>query len=166
MIMKETTKEALMELIKHCFQMNRDFDRMVSELGATFAYNNTSSLVHHGIAHYFPSLADEIGAKCLERYNISVIYGETSLADYVFDNVEDIIKCMCENGKSFQNLLIAANQIAFENGDLHIFVELQKMLQEYNIIVEQLILLEDKMALYKNNPTFDAEVDKFWILGD
>ena len=65
MIVTQETQNSLIELIGKCFVENRYLDRLVSILGTKFAYNNTSNLIHKGIAHYFPLLADEIGEKTL-----------------------------------------------------------------------------------------------------
>ena len=72
MIVSEATQRALTEIIGQCFRENRYLDRMVSIIGVKFAYNTTADLIHHGMAHYFPALADIIGEKCLERYNILI----------------------------------------------------------------------------------------------
>src|SRR5574344_704082 len=77
MIVTQATIDAVTELIGECFKMNRHLDRLVSVLGVEFAYNNTADLVHQGIAHYYPMLADSLGEKCLERYNVPVYYAAT-----------------------------------------------------------------------------------------
>ena len=77
MIVTQKTQDAVEQLIGQAFFMNRKIDRMVSVLGVKFAYNNTANLIHLNIAHYFPILADILGEKCLERYNIPVYYPAT-----------------------------------------------------------------------------------------
>ena len=39
------------------------------------------------------------------------------------------------------------------------------MLEDFNEIVEQAILLSDKISIYGTNPSFDRHIDGFWILG-
>ena len=73
-LVSKSTQEALMEFVKQCFAMNRFLDRAVSVLGVKFAMNQLADLVHHGLAHAYPNLGDICGEKCLEAYNISVIY--------------------------------------------------------------------------------------------
>ena len=73
-LVSKPTQEALMEFVKQCFAMNRFLDRAVSVLGVKFAMNQLADLVHHELAHAYPNLSDTAGEKCLEAYNISVIY--------------------------------------------------------------------------------------------
>lgn len=166
MIVTKSTQDALMELIKQCFTENRVLDRMVSVLGTKFAYNNTAELIHHKIAHYFPALSDKIGATCLERYNISVVYGETPAADEDYNSVAEIIGLIEGRIIDFQTMLIGVSKISFENDDLHVFVELSELLKDYNNIVAQVILLNDKIKAYGDNPVYDSHVKDFWFLGD
>ena len=40
-------------------------------------------------------------------------------------------------------------------------------MSEDNKIVEQVILLSDKIDVYKDNPSYDAHISEhFWILGE
>ena len=158
--------QILYELIKKCFEMNRILDREVSVLGATFAMNNIAKKCHLGIAHYFPSLADKIGELCLERYNISVVYGETPTADKEYNSPLEIISEMNSTVKDFQLFFMDdVCKRVFNNDDIQVYSDLLELLREYNKIVEQTILLEDKLKLYGNDlASYDAQVDKFWIL--
>jgi hypothetical protein len=53
----------------------------------------------------------------------------------------------------------------FNNDDIQVYSDLLELLREYNKIVEQTILLEDKLKLYGNDlASYDSQVDKFWIL--
>lgn len=158
--------QVLYELIKKCFEMNRTLDREVSVLGATFAMNNTAKKCHLGIAHYFPSLADKIGELCLERYNISVVYGETPTADKEYASPLEIISEMNSAVKDFQLFFMDdVCKRVFNNDDIQVYSDLLELLREYNKIVEQTILLEDKLKLYGNDlASYDSQVDKFWIL--
>jgi len=57
-------------------------------------------------------------------------------------------------------------QTAQNNKDCHVYSDLIELLRQYNQIVEQTILLVDKMELYKDDmASFDAHIkDNFWIL--
>ena len=94
MIVTQATIDAVTELIGDCFKMNRHLDRLVSVLGVEFAYNNTASLVHRGIAHYYPMLADSLGERCLERYNIPVYSAATPEGGLDYTPVRGLITDM------------------------------------------------------------------------
>lgn len=164
MIVSKQTQEALMELIKQCFVENRKFDRLVSVLGVKFACNQSASLIHKYIAHYFPQLSDKIGELCLERYNISVIYGETPSGAEDYSTVIEIIHTIESRIISFQSMFMGVAKIAFENDDLNVYSDLLTLLTQYNKIVEQAILLGDKIDFYGEVMSFDHDIDKFWIL--
>lgn len=162
----ESTIQACYELIKQCFQYNRLFDRLVSVLGVKFAMNNTSELVHQHYAHAFPQIADTIGHKCLEAYNVMVEYGATDAGKQDYQTVGEMIQIIEDATVDFQNMLVKAILIAQENQDINIYVELIKILQDFNPLVEQAILLNDKLNLYQSALyDYDAHIhDCFWIL--
>lgn len=168
MNVSENTINILYQLIEQSFVENRVLDRAVSVLGVEFAMNNTASLVHQHMAHLYPMISDEIGEKCLERYNISVEYGATPEGKENYLSVEDIINMLESRAIDFQNMLIGACKAIQENGDIHVYADLLDILEDFNPIVEQVILLKDKLKLYGNNyASFDAHIKEyFWILGD
>ena len=169
MIVSENTQKSLTELIGLCFSENRYLDRLVSVLGVKFAYNNTADLIHRHIAHLFPNLSDEIGEKCLERYNIPVYYPATPAGEQDYTSVNEIIKDLEKRMIDFQSALMGACKIAQDNGDIHIYSNLLDILEDFNVVVEQAILLSDKIDVYGTNPSFDkhiAEGTSFWILGN
>lgn len=166
MIVSESTQKALTEIIGQCFRENRYIDRLVSVLGVKFAYNNTADLIHHGIAHYFPALADQIGEKCLERYNIPIYYEATPSGGQDYSSVNEIIKDLEERMIDFQSALIGVCRIAQDNGDIHVYVDMLDVLEDFNEIVEQAILLSDKIDAYNGSMSYDAHIGQhFWILG-
>ena len=166
MIVSKPTQDALMGLIKQCFVENRKFDRMVSVLGVKFAMNKASGLIHHGMAHYFPVLSDKIGELCLERYNISVLYGETPSGVEDYAQATDIIHEIERRTLEFQTIMMGCAKIAFDNNDIHVYADLLDLLEGVNELVEQAILLSDKIDYYGENriQAFDHDVDHFWVL--
>lgn len=166
MIVSKNTQDALMELIKQCFIENRKFDRMVSVMGVKFAMNKTSDRIHHGIAHWFPVLSDRIGETTLERYNISVLYGETPSGIEDYDRASDIIAEVERRVIDFQTMFMGVCKIALDNNDIHVYADLLDILEDVNEVVEQVILLSDKMALYGEDRimAYDHDIDHFWIL--
>ena len=166
MIVTQATIDAVTELIGDCFKMNRHLDRLVSVLGVEFAYNNTANLVHQGIAHYYPMLADSLGERCLERYNIPVYYASTPEGGQDYTSVTEIIKDLEKVNIEFQTKMMGCCKVAFENNDIHVYAELLDLLEDVNKIVEQVILLSDKIDVYKDNPSYDNHVTGFWVLGE
>lgn len=167
MIVSKETQEALMELIKQCFVENRKFDRMVSVLNTEFACNNAAGHIHQGIAHYFPQLSDMIGEKTLERYNIAIVYGETPSGDEHFATATEIIVEMERRILAFQSMFMGVCKIALDHNDINVYGDLLPLLADYNKIVEQIILITDKIGYYKEDRimSFDHDFDSFWILG-
>ena len=167
MNVSKSTQDALMEIIKQCFIENRVLDRFVSVLGVKFACNNMANLIHQNIAHYFPEISDQIGELCLERYNISVEYGATPEAKEDYNSVTEMMQILEDRIIDFQNMFIAVEKVAFENNDLQVFADLSKLMEGYNQISEQAILLNDKMKYYGEDRimAMDKDIrDSFWIL--
>lgn len=168
MIVSQMTQNALMEIIQQCFFENRKLDRMVSVLGVNFACPNAAKKIHHKIAHYFPQLSDLIGEKCLERYNISVLYGDTPDGKEDYFSVTQLIEEIEKRIVDFQIMLMGVCKIAQDNNDIHVYSDLMDLMRDYNNIVEQAILLTDKIHQYGNERicSFDHDIDTFWILGE
>lgn len=164
-LVSKSTQEALMEFVKQCFAMNRFLDRAVSVLGVKFAMNQLADLVHHGLAHAYPNLSDTAGEKCLEAYNISVIYGETPRGDEDYSTVSECIREINKRTIDFQTLTMGVCKIAHNNNDLQVYVDMLDILKKVNEYVTQTILLEDKIEVYGNNiAAYDHDVKDFWIL--
>lgn len=164
-LVSQATQDALMEFIKQCFMMNRFLDRAVSVLGVKFAMNQLANLVHHGLAHAYPNLSDIAGEKCLEAYNISVIYGETPRGDQDYSTVSECVREINKRTIDFQTLTIGVCKIAHDNNDLQVYANMLDILKKINEYVAQTILLEDKIEVYGNNiGAYDHDVKDFWIL--
>lgn len=166
MIVSKETQNAVMELIGEAYRVNRKLDRAASVLGVEFVCNNTANLIHHGIAHAFPKIGDKLGEKCLERYNISVVYAPTPAGDKDYITATELIQDVESICIEFQTLMMGCCKVAFENNDIHVYADLLDMLEDVNEIVEQAILLSDKIMAFgeDNLMSFDHDVTKFWIL--
>ena len=166
MLVTQNTINAVTELIGECFKMNRHLDRLVSVLGVKFAYNQTAELVHRGIAHYYPALSDKIGELALERYNIPVYYAATPDGGQDYSSVTEIIKDLEKVNINFQAMMMGCAKIAFDNNDIHVYADLLDLLKDVNKIVEQVVLLSDKIDIYGDSPAYDHDIPDFWILGE
>lgn len=166
MIVTQETQNVIIELIGECFKMNRILDRQVSVLGVKFVYSNTANLCHQYIAHYFPTLADKLGELCLERYNIPVAYPATPAGMQDYSDAEELIHDMEDKVIEFQTKFMGACRVAFENNDIHVYTDLLDLLEDVNEVVEQVILLADKINKYNGSMSYDNHVTKFFFLGD
>ena len=166
MNVSQETIKAIYEIVSQSFFINRKLDRIVSVLGVKFALNSTANKLHLGVSHLVPIISDQVGERCLERYNIMVEYGETPSGKENFNSAMEIFQIVEDMIVYYQNMFIGAMKTAFENNDIHVFSDLGTILQEVNKIVEQVILLNDKAKSYGEDRLIlmDADVDKFWIL--
>lgn len=162
----DETKEAIQELISLSYVDNAKVDRMKSVLMADFAYNETAEIVHNYIAHYFSNtIGDLLSENCLERYNISVVFGNIPTMNKVYNSVSEVLKELLEIVIDYQNSLNYCIKVATDNYDYHIVSDLLEYSKDYNKIVDQCILLNDKIELYQNDPSFDAHIkESFFIL--
>lgn len=162
------TIQAMFDIITECYKMNRYLDRFVSVLNVKFACNESSDLIHHGISHWYPIFADKLGERCLERYNISVEYGATPAATQDWESVTDMMNELEDKVGDFSNMLDKVQLIGEENEDTKVADDLMILVTYHSYIVEQTILLNDKIRLYTeaNLASFDAHIrTHFWILG-
>lgn len=167
MIVTQETQNAIIELIGECFKMNRYLDRAVSILGVKFVYNNTADLIHQYVAHYFPILADKLGEKALERYNIPVSYPATPAGMQDYSSAEELLHDLEDRVIEFQIKFMGACKVAFENSDIHVYTDLLDLLEDVNKIVEQMILFADKIDKYNGSMSYDSHAkEHFFILGD
>ena len=165
MLVSQETINAIYEIVGESFKANRILDRAVSVLNTKFACNNASGKIHKDLAHLYPLLADRFG-EILETYNIPVEYAATPFANQDYESVEQIIYDINDVAVDYQSYVMGVAKIAFENNDLHAYVEILDILEDVNKTVAATILLKDKIGLYKDNiVAFDNHIDKFWTLG-
>ena len=167
MNVSDGTIKAIHELNGECFSMNRYWDATVSILGVTYVCSTASKLIHEHIAHWYPYIADVINERCLENFNIVAYYPETPAGDVSYNNLQDMMEQMLDRTITFQNKVMATRQIAEENQDYSIVVELDKILLEVNLQVGQMLLVNDKAQQYGNDYTaFDKDFPTFFYLAD
>lgn len=166
MNVSQETINSIFEIVSRSFFINRKLDRIVSVLGVKFALNQIADKIHIGISHLVPIISDQVGERCLERYNITVEYGATPDGKEDFDSAMEIFQTVEDMILYYQNMFIGAMKIAFEKNDIHVFSDLSVILQEVNKIAEQVILLNDKAKSYGEGRLIlmDSDIDKFWIL--
>ena len=159
----EATKVAVQEMVTESFKCNAKVDRMKSVLATKFAYNQTANLIHLDIAHKFPLDGDTLG-DLLEGHNISIIYGGIQVESRDYLSVSEILNDLLSMVYEYQNELNMCAKISMDNMDLHVYQGVLSLIGRFNKTVEQCILLVDKINLYGESPSFDADVEKFWNL--
>lgn len=160
----QQTIDAIQEMVRQSFLCNAQIDRIKSVIGVNLAYNNTANKIHIGIAHAFPvQLGDSLG-DLIEGYNESVLYGDIPKQDKIYTNVKDALYDLLDIVLDYQNKLNKCAMIAFENMDIHTYSGLLNIVNGYSPIVEQCILLVDKINLYGDSPNFDNDINNFWNL--
>lgn len=167
MNVSEGTIKAIHELNGECFAMNRYWDATVSVLGVTYVCSTASKLIHEHIAHWYPHIADVINERCLENFNIVAYYPATPAGDVSYNNLQDMMEQMLEKTLTFQNKFMAVRNIAMNNGDLLVAVELDKILLMVNEQFAQMLLIKDKAEQYGENYTsFDKDFPTFFPLAN
>ena len=167
MNVSESTIKALHELNGECFKLNRFWDATVSILGVTYVCPTASKLIHEHIAHWYPHVADMINERCLENFNIVAYYPATPAGDVAYSNLQDMMAQMLEKTLTFQNKVMAVRQIAVDNGDLLVAVELDRVLLMVNEQFAQMLLINDKAEQYGEDYTsFDKDFPTFFPLAN
>lgn len=167
MNVSESTIKALHELNGECFKLNRFWDATVSILGVTYVCPTASKLIHEHIAHWYPHVADMINERCLENFNIVAYYPATPAGDVAYSNLQDMMAQMLEMTLTFQNKVMAVRQIAVDNGDLLVAVELDRVLLMVNEQFAQMLLINDKAEQYGEDYTsFDKDFPTFFPLAN
>lgn len=167
MNVSESTIKALHELSGECFKLNRFWDATVSILGVTYVCPTASKLIHEHIAHWYPHVADMINERCLENFNIVAYYPATPAGDVAYSNLQDMMAQMLEKTLTFQNKVMAVRQIAVDNGDLLVAVELDRVLLMVNEQFAQMLLINDKAEQYGEDYTsFDKDFPTFFPLAN
>lgn len=162
----ENTINALQEMIDNSFIMTARIDRMQSVLDADFAYNNTAKLIHEHMAHkysgYFGDMIADLG---LQGYDVSVKYGKVPDMAQSYESVIALLHELLDKVIDYQNSLNMCYKVAIDNMDIHVAMDLVDIIKEHNKVVRQMVLLCNKIDLYKDNPSFDSHIkENFWIL--
>ena len=167
MNVSDSTIRAIHELNGKCFTMNRFWDATISVLGVTYVCPTASDLIHHYIAHWYPAIADTLNEKCLEDFNIVAYYPATPAGDVGYANLQDMMEQMLDKTITFQNDVMATRQVAQDNQDYSIVVEIDRILLEVNKQVSQMLLINDKAQQYgENYPDFDKDFPTFFFLNE
>lgn len=154
----QETIDAVQEMVHESFLVNAKLDRMQSILNTKLAYNNLGDFVHKKFAHIYAMKFGDGIAETIEGYNIPIEYGNIPKQNLDYQSVKQAIIELKDLTIDFQNKLNMCAKIAFDNMDVHVFVDILDLIREHNNYVRQSILLLDKINIYGNNPSFDAHL--------
>ena len=122
-IVTNETIAALREMVTESFIMTARIDRMQSVLDADLSYNQTSLLIHNGMAHrYSGYFADEVADLGLQGYDISVNYGDVPTMNKSYSSVKELLYELRDYVIEYQTELNGCYKIAFNNNDFNICI--------------------------------------------
>ena len=163
-LLKAEVKSALEEIVKKCFYNNRMFDRMVSLISVKFVMPITGDIIHHRLAHLYPTIADIISDYMAQR-NCTTIYGETPAGNQEYDSPLDCFNYMLELNLQLETIVNNAIKISYENGDYTTKVMLDKFLLNLIAVTDDLLLIVDKSTMYGDSEMswmkFDHDIEDF-----
>lgn len=165
MRLSDKTSQALDILVGQYFSLNRVFDRAVSWMEVEFAMPNAANIIHHKLAHFWPLMADMV-SDFKHQWNVTTVYPATQAASQGYENLEELTDHLLNNTTLVYDVIKQTYQIAKEEGDFNANAMLQRLMQDMNKVIGQVILLNDKA---KQMPTaydeYDRHIDSWGIVG-
>ena len=165
MRLSDKTSQALDILVGQYFNLNRVFDRAVSWMEVEFAMPNAANIIHHKLAHLWPLMADKV-SDFKHQWNVPTYYPETRGDGREYANLENMMDVMLRETLDVYDVIKQTYQIAKEEGDFNANAMLQRLMQDMNKVISQIILLDDKA---KQMPTaydeYDRHIDSWGIVG-
>lgn len=164
LLISERTIKELNLLSQQCFWINRVIDRAVSVLGVTFVCSNASQILHEGLAHKYPLLADNVNS-ILEMYNEDVVYLDTPKDDREYESLSDIFQSILDENIKLYELIKSVHKVAKEEDDYNVCSHMSNFMRTINEYMAQVILLRDKAVQMNDNPAlFDFSISTFFTL--
>ncbi len=167
-LLEKDIKLSLETIVSHCFYSNRMLDRICSLLSVDFVMPITEQILHLGLAHKYPLLADDITNYMANR-DCSAIYGETPIGNQVYDSPLDCFKEILEINLKLEKLIKESILLTYEIGDITTMVFLESFLLKIIPITKDILTLVDKSEMYEsysdNWMSFDRDIEKFHLFG-
>ena len=161
-LINDSVNNKLNEIIKMLFLGNRIMDRALSVMSVKFCMTKTSDLIHPRVAHIYPKLADIISDYQSSRDCLSV-YGLTPLEETDYNDPMEIFDRMIDYQEDLESLITESIELAQSESDYTTKVTLEDFLLSLVPLMNQLLLLADKMEAYKDQwMLYDANVED-WI---
>lgn len=163
LISKETIKEINL-VSQQCFWLNRVVDRAVSVLGVTFGMPLTSKILHQGLAHKYPLLADSVN-EILDMYNELVDYLETPADTRDYEDIVELFQTILNENIKLYDMIGNAIFVSREMKDFNVEAHLLDFLEDVNEYIAQAITLRDKAVSLKDNvEMYELLIDKIFTL--
>lgn len=159
------TVNYIQDLVHDAFETNAILDRVKTILSTILVCPNLGNQVHLLAHKYSLDIGDGVG-DLIELYNEPINYGDISTHKENYENVIEAIDKVFESVITYQNELNQVTKVAFDNMDIHIYKGLLDIIEKHNKYVEQVILWKDIVEKYQGDPTMDAHIEKYSILGE
>lgn len=164
MLISERTIKEINLLSQQCFWLNRVVDRAVSVLSVGFSCSKASEILHEGLAHEYPLLADYVNS-ILDMYNESIVYLETGKDDREYESLSEIFQTVLDENIRLYDMARNVYRVANEEGDFNVSSHMSEFMTRFNTFMSQMILLRDKAVLMNDNPAmFDFAIPTFFVL--
>lgn len=164
MLINERTIKEINLVSQQCFWLNRVVDRAVSVLGVTFGMPITSKILHQGLAHKYPLLADNVN-EILDMYNELVDYLETPADTRDYEDIVELFQVILEENIKLYDMTRNAIFVSREMKDFNVETHLLDFLEDVNEYVAQVITLRDKALSLKDNvEMYELLIDKIFTL--
>ena len=164
LLISERTIKEIKLFSQQCFWITRVVDRAVSELSTGFSCSKASEILHEGLAHEYPLLADYVNS-ILDMYNESIVYLETGKDDRDYESLSEIFQTILDENIRLYDMARNVYRVANEEGDFNVSSHMSEFMIKFNTFMSQVILLRDKAVLMNDNPAmFDFAIPTFFVL--
>ncbi len=166
MLIAETTKDALNELIRMTFQMNGCADNTAYSLDIDFNCPKAEPIYHHKYAHIFGVWADEISTKMSHLGARPVRIGLVS-DEKVYTDLYELFKDNYNRMMEYRQLVFKTREIAIKNDDTEIVIFLETFWDSKSNFLKQVSIWMNKAKEYVDKfdiESFDRDFDDFTII--
>lgn len=164
MLINDRTIKEINLISQQCFWLNRVLDRAVSVLDSDFGMVHTSAILHEGLAHKYPILADEIN-KSLSMFGEKISYLETPEDSRDYDDIVSIFQTILDENILLYEALKKCLLVVREVSDFNVEYIVLEFIGEVNKYVAQAITLRDKAVSLKDNvEMYEILIDKIFTL--
>ena len=164
MLINERTIKEINLVSQQCFWLNRVVDRAVSVLGVKFGMPITSKILHQGLAHKYPLLADNVN-EILDMYNELVDYLDTPADTRDYEDIVELFQTILDENIKLYDMTRNAIFVSRETRDVNVETHLLDFLEDVNEYIAQTITLRDKAVSLKDNvEMYELLIDKIFTL--
>ena len=164
MLINERTIKEINLVSQQSFWLNRVVDRAVSVLGVKFGMPITSKILHQGLAHKYPLLADSVN-EILDMYNELVDYLETPADTRDYEDIVELFQTILDENIKLYDMTRSAIFVSRETRDVNVETHLLDFLEDVNEYIAQTITLRDKAVSFKDNvEMYELLIDKIFTL--